>query len=330
MLSWYWPWLIVLIPLPWLLKYLWPVTNEKFSAIKVPFYKTLVTIDRDFTVARKTPLSSLTFHLIWLLLILAAMRPIWSGESISVPSEGRDLMLVVDLSDSMKVDDMLIDDNYVTRMQALKKVVGDFIQRRAGDRIGLIVFGQRSYLVTPLTFDHRAVYTQLQEALPGFAGSSTAIGDAIGLAVSSLRSRAAEGRVVIMVTDGSNTHGSDPREAMHVAAEANIRIHTVGLGSTEKDIVDFAGRARKINPSKDLDESLLQEIAKATDGRFFRAHNPSEMEAIYATIDLLEPQAEPITQPVAYSLYHWPLGGALVLVLVLFAARSVPRFSLGR
>ncbi len=207
-------------------------------------------------------------------------------------------------------------------MHSIKAVVGDFIQRRPSDRIGLILFGQRSYLITPLTFDHRTVSTQLREALPGFAGSSTAIGDAIGLAISTLRDRPAQSRVLVLLTDGANTAGSEPLEALDVAIEAGIRIHAVGVGANEKEVVDVVGERRTIDPSRDLDEASLQAIAAATGGEYFRAHNPQEMLSIYATLDELEPEPEAQIVRPQRSLYHLPLAAVLVLfLLVLFKRR---------
>jgi len=320
MLSWQWPWLILLAPLPWVLRNVLPATRDTKAAIKVPFFHAL--LKSEASISSSSYVLAIAVNLIWFLLLLAIMRPVWFGDTVSVPSEGRDLMLAVDLSDSMKTDDMLVDSNYVTRIVALKKVVGEFIQRRAGDRIGLILFGQRSYLITPLTFDHRSVRVQLDEALPGFAGSSTAIGDAIGLAISTLRDRANQSKVVILLTDGSNTSGADPQEALQVASEAGIRIHTVGIGASTKDIIDFAGRERTINPAKDLDEVTLQEIASATGGEYFRAENPRQLEAIYASIDKLEPHPEPTLTRITRSLYHWPLALAFILSLILLLPKG--------
>ncbi|MFT6639893.1 MAG: Ca-activated chloride channel family protein [Flavobacteriaceae bacterium] len=317
MLSWQWPWLVLVCPLPLLVRYWLPALKTQDTAVKVPFYDKLDQAHADQAASTRINVQSMLAIALWLCLIITVMRPVWYGEPQPVSTSGRDLMLAVDLSDSMKADDMLVDGKYITRINALKQIVGDFIQRRAGDRIGLIVFGQRSYLITPLTFDHRSVSTQLEEALPGFAGSSTSIGDAMGLAISTLRNRPSGSRVLVLLTDGTNTSGSEPLDALKIAAEADIRIYTVGLGATEKKIVDFAGRKRTINPSRDLDVTTLIKIAEVTGGQFFRAHNPAELEEIYATIDALEPIPETTTARPQYSLYHWPLALSLLLALVL-------------
>lgn len=321
MLDWQWPWIAVLLPLPWLLRKRLPPLAEGTAALRVPFYNSLIQLPAS---AIPTPRSRLVLaSLMWLLLIAAAARPLWFGEPVPVPTSGRDLMLAVDISDSMRIDDMRVGEEPAMRIDTVKQVVGDFIERRRGDRLGLILFGQRSYLQTPLTFDRDSVSIQLNEALPGFAGSSTAIGDAIGLAISTLRERPAESRVLVLLTDGSNTSGSEPDEAMAVAAEADIRIHTVGVGSMERRYTsDPAGGRIEIDPSRDLDEEALKHIASTTGGRYFRATDPDSMATIYAAIDELEPATdERLLQP-RRSLYHWPLALALLCALPLIALRE--------
>jgi Ca-activated chloride channel family protein len=181
----------------------------------------------------------------------------------------------------------------------------------------LILFGERGYLQTPLTFDRNSVRIQLDEALPGFAGNATAIGDAIGLAIKLLRDRPAESRVLVMLTDGANTAGTDPRRAADIAARAGIRIHTVGVGGTTRVERSLLGFTRQVNPSANLDEDTLTYIAETTGGQFFRAHDPVELETIYRYIDELEPAPEEVTYRPQRSLFHWPLTAALGISLLL-------------
>lgn len=328
MISWQWPWMLLLLPLPLLLRSWFAPFESVPASVRVPFYNDLTTLpDQRVATTSMSKLVIIFGAVSWLMLLTAASRPMWFGEPIAISTSGRDLLLAVDLSDSMRIDDMsMIDtsgaEQSLTRMQAIKQVAGDFIQRRRGDRVGLILFGQRSYLQTPLTFDSDSVVIQLQEALPGFAGSSTAIGDAIGLAISTLRDRTAESRVLVLLTDGENTAGSEPSDALQVAAEAGIRIHTIGIGATSMMVRDVSGNLRKINPSKDLDEAMLQTIADATGGQYFRAQNPTEMAAIYEDIESLEPmQSEKFHRP-QRSLYHWPLAVALISTLIMFVVRA--------
>lgn len=324
MLSWQWPWLILLLPLPLLVRWLVPKYRRQSVAVRVPFYNALASIQSVPRGDMKFNSNAYLCAVAWMMLVAAAARPVWFGEPVSIANSGRDLMLAVDLSDSMRIDDMLEDNEYVTRMRVIKKVAGDFIEQRRGDRVGLILFGQRAYLQTPLTFDRKSVVIQLREALPGFAGSSTAIGDAIGKAISVLRDQSSKSRVLLLLTDGSNTSGSDPREALEIALEAQVKIHTIGVGADKKKVIDIAGRKREIDPSRDLDENTLQEIATATGGRYFRARDPADLAAIYDVIDELEPlPQERVVRP-QRSLYHWPLSVALIFFLSLLVVRRTP------
>jgi len=182
----------------------------------------------------------------WCSLLAAVARPIWYGEPVDIATSGRDLMMAIDISDSMRIDDMVVNGSNVMRIDVVKSIAGEFIERRESDRIGLILFGQQAYLQTPLTFDRQSVIAELADALPGFAGSSTAIGDAMGLAVSLLRDRPAESRVLILLSDGSNTFGSDPFSAMQVATEAKIKIHAIGIGADTHTGEDVIGRKIEI------------------------------------------------------------------------------------
>jgi Ca-activated chloride channel family protein len=261
--------------------------------------------------------------LIWLLLVLAAARPQWIGEPLPLPLAGRDLMLAVDISGSMVEEDMVIGARVTDRLTAVKAVAGDFIERREGDRIGLILFGQQAYLQTPLTFDRETARTLLFEAAIGLAGRETAIGDAIGLAVKRLRDQPAEQRVLIPLTDGANTAGAiAPDKAAELAAEAGVRIYTIGIGSDRRGPFGMSlGR----NP---LDERTLKAIAEQTGGRYFRARDLRELQSIYALLDELEPveSEQEGFRPVA-ELFAWPLGLALALSALAALAKA---FSNGR
>jgi len=314
MLEWQWPWIGALLPLPWLLRYLLPPLEVRAAAIRVPFYETLVQAPEP--VGGAAPASAAFATLAWLLLLAAAARPVWFGEPVPVERSGRDLLLAVDLSDSMRIDDMHEGERSMTRIDAVKRVVGAFVERRRGDRVGLILFGQRSYLQTPLTFDLASVSTQLDEAQPGFAGSSTALGDAIGLAIATLRERPTGSRVLVLLTDGANTAGSEPEDATAVAVEAGVRIHTVGVGSLgARTVSEPAGGTREVDASRDLDEGALARIATTSGGRYFRATDPANMETIYAELDRLEPAPEARLLRPRRSLYHWPLALALLCAL---------------
>jgi len=251
--------------------------------------------------------------------VAALARPVWVGEPVALPTNGRDILLAVDISGSMGRDDMVQNGQQVDRLTTVKSVVGDFVIEREGDRLGLILFGEKAYLQTPLTFDRQSMQTLLNEAQIGFAGKDgTAIGDAIGLSVKRLQDRPENHRVVILLTDGASNAGElEPAQGADLARRAGVKIYTVGIGAEVQETWGLFGK-RVTNPSADLDEASLIAIAEQTGGKFFRARDPEELSAIYTELNRLEPieqDAETI-RPVA-SLYHWPLGLAFVLSLVL-------------
>jgi Ca-activated chloride channel family protein len=309
-------WVLALLPLPMLVRFMLPRARQQAAgALRVPFYAALMRGPTAVAKARRWPVALAA--LAWLLLVLAAARPQWVGAPIALPLEGRDLMLAVDISGSMTEEDMVIGGRVVDRLTAVKAVAGDFIERREGDRVGLILFGQQAYLQTPLTFDRDTVRTLLFESAVGLAGRETAIGDAIGLSVKRLRDAPADERVLILLTDGANTAGSiDPMKAAELAAESGVRIHTIAVGGDPRSAFGLTlGR----NP---LDERTLQAIAKTTGGRYFRARDVRELQAIYGMLDELEPvQSDQRTYRPVRELYEWPLSAALLLSAVIVLTR---------
>jgi len=307
-----WPWLLAALPLPLLVaRLLPPVRRATGPRLRLPFLAAMTLPGRPATAQRKPWVLALA-TLAWVLLVLAASRPQFVGEPISLPVQGRDLMLAVDISGSMEAEDMVLGNRLIDRLSAVKAVAGDFIERREGDRIGLILFGAQAYVQTPLSMDRTTVHTLLDEAAIGLAGKETAIGDAIGLAVKRLRKQPAEDRVLILLTDGANTTGSiDPLQAAKLAAKAGVRIHTIGIGGQQRGGF-FAA------PAAELDEPTLKAVAKATGGRYFRARDIQGLAEIYQLLDQLEPVAggEKSFRPRA-ELYAWPLAGALGLSALL-------------
>ncbi len=249
--------------------------------------------------------------------MLAAAKPERIGDELDVPVSGRNLMLAVDLSGSMDAKDFELGSRRVDRLTATKAVAGDFINRREGDRIGLILFGERAYLQVPLTLDRETVNILLLEAFIGLAGEKTAIGDAITLAVKRIYDQGGEGgeQVLILLTDGANTAGEiDPIKAAELAQQIGLRIYTIGIGAEQMVVSSITGGMRRVNPSADLDEATLTQIAELTGGRYFRAKDTAGLQDIYRLLDEFEPVAEPEAgfRPVT-SLYYWPLAGAFVL-----------------
>jgi len=315
-----WPWVLAALALPVIVVWLVPATSgSSEAALRVPFFlRVAAWSDERGVHTRRWRLGIAAFA--WILLVLAAARPQWVGDPVALRITGRDLMLAVDLSGSMKRRDMQVEKDWVTRLDVVKRVAGEFIERRDGDRIGLILFGTRAYLQAPLTFDRPTVRTLLQESVIGLAGEQTAIGDAIGLGVKRLRERPAENRVLILLTDGANTAGEvHPMDAARFAAKLGLKIYTIGVGADVAMMRRLYGSVR-VNPSADLDEPTLAAIARATGGRYFRARQTDELVEIYRTLDELEPVVSDDEQfRPTIELFYWPLGLALLLAVGLLA-----------
>lgn len=319
MLTFEWPWIMLLLPLPLIYRLWRGKLDIAVPALKSPIYSDLAAQSSDTNRGNHWHwLVLLLLTLAWIATLLAATRPLWIGDPVTLPSNGRDLLLAVDISGSMEQTDMVINGNSVDRLTTVKYVVTDFVERRQGDRLGLILFGTRPYLQTPLTFDRRTMNTLLGEAQIGFAGEKTAIGDAIGLAVKRLKQRPENHRVLILLTDGANSAGEvQPLEAAEIAASEGIKIYTIGIGA-EVMLQRGFFRSKRVNPSRDLDETTLTAIADKTGGQYFRARNPEELEAIYQQLDQLEPvDQEAETLRPTKSLFYWPLGVALICSLLL-------------
>jgi Ca-activated chloride channel family protein len=316
-LEFAWPWLFAVLPLPLLVAWLMPqASGMPGTALRVPFYAALSSVS---TGGQSPPSRGrlLLAALAWVLLVFAAARPQFVGPPVRLPVTGRDLLLAVDISGSMETEDMQLGERVTDRLTAVKAVAGEFIEQRKGDRLGLILFGDQAYMQAPLTFDRETVHTLLNESAIGLAGKSTAIGDAIGLAVKRLRERPAENRVLILLTDGANTSGSvDPLKAADLAAHEGVRIYTIGVGADEMLVRGFFGTQRVA--STELDEATLTAIAQKTGGQYFRARDIDSLQKIYALLDKLEPVSrdEETFRPV-HELYAWPLSGALLLTALL-------------
>ncbi len=313
MIDLVWPWLLVLVPLPFLVYQFAPRKKQHpQTAMRVPFLVDMSPY-QSATIAVNSKIERWLAALAWLFLIVALTRPQWLGEPLEQSISGRDLMLAVDLSASMQEQDFILNKEAVDRLTAIKSIATRFIERRVGDRIGLILFGSQAYLQTPLTFDRKTVTTLLNESAIGLAGDNTAIGDAIGLAVKRLRNESSNSRVLILLTDGANTAGEvSPLKAAELAAANHSKIYTIGIGADEMLVGGFFGY-RKVNPSADLDEKMLLNIAESTGGYYYRAKNIDELNNIYMRLDELEPveKEKQYFRP-RKELYSFPLGAALV------------------
>ena len=313
MISFVYPWVLLALPLPWLVHRLLTPATVQDAPLFFPRALTLELLPAQASTTTPGHRARLALLLtVWLGLMCAAAGPRWIGEPVSVPVSGRDLMLAVDISESMQTEDLELEGRRTDRLSVVKSVVGDFLRRRIGDRVGLIVFGSNAYLHAPLTFDRVTVGRLLNEARIGFAGPKTAIGDALAIAVKRLRERPEGSRVLILLTDGANTAGEiAPRQAAELAARSGLRVYTIGIGAEEMELPGMFGSsfgARRVNPSADLDEETLSYIASVTGGRYYRARSENELESIYTELDRLEPiEQEQQSYRPTISLAHWPL-----------------------
>ena len=330
MIELVWPWMLLALPLPALVYLLIPPAQTQATALPVPFYSRIAGHGRESS-ARKNPWTIVLLALAWIALVAASTRPQWLGEPASIPVSGRDVMLAVDISGSMKAEDMVHNGNLENRLDTVKRVATDFIQRREGDRIGLILFGTHAYVQAPLTFDRETVVTLLDEAAIGIAGEKTAIGDAVGLAVKRLKvhyediAGAEESeKVLILLTDGANTAGSvDPVEAASLAGQIGLKIYAIGVGAESTRANTVFGQTL-LSSSGELDEKSLTRMAELTGGQYFRATDPASLEDIYVLIDQFEPVVDEdrVLRPRS-ELFHWLLGLSVFLVLTLILGRII-------
>jgi Ca-activated chloride channel family protein len=317
-----WPWMLLALPLPLLVRKLTPpVVGTQDAGLRVPSFRGFSVLADRSEVEQLLNWRFWIAVIAWALLVLAAARPERIGDELDVPVSGRNLMLAVDLSGSMDAKDFELGSRRVDRLTATKAVAGDFINRREGDRIGLILFGERAYLQVPLTLDRQTVNTLLLEAFIGLAGEKTAIGDAITLAVKRIHDQGSEAgeQVLILLTDGANTAGEiDPLKAAELAQQIGLRVYTIGIGAEQMVVSSITGGMRRVNPSADLDEETLTQIASLTGGRYFRAKDTAGLQDIYRLLDEMEPVAEPEAgfRPVK-SLFYWPLAGSFMLAAFL-------------
>ncbi len=308
MLKLLWPWLLGLLPLPWLMARLLPPAPSP-AAVYLPL---ALTAQASAQAAANRPWLAWAA---WFALVLAASRPVWIGEPVQLPASGRDMVLAVDLSDSMNERDIAYRGQTVQRLAVVQAVAGEFIDRRNGDRIGLVLFGENAYLQSPLSLDRSTTRQLLDEAEVGLAGGKTAIGDALGVAIKHLLDAGRnEDRVVVLLTDGENNAGRlSPEKATELAAQSGVRVHTIGF-SGEKTV--RLGPFVQTRPSP-IDSRSLERIAAATGGRFFAAQSVAELEQIYALMDEIEPsEVETLSFRPQKSLLHWPLALALLLGLL--------------
>lgn len=299
-----WPWLLLLLPLPWLFyRQLSPALLQK-SALKVPFFQQLHSLGRqtDHSWSKRLRLPMLL--LIWLLLLLAAARPQQTQQLPPQPELGNSFMLAIDLSNSTNINDADPQQPGFSRLVLIKQLSSQIIRQRPDDRFGLIFFASKAYLQSPLTHDHQSLLHWLDNARAGMAGDRTAIGDAIGLAIKLLKPQRHKRKTIIMITDGANNSGSmPPVTAAGFAADLGLTIHTIGIGGNSS--------------SHPLDEPLLQQLAQLGGGQYLHIQHPGQLPELVQILARLEPVAEQVPRQQLAELYHIPLTAALLLSLLL-------------
>lgn len=327
------PLMFLLLPLPFLVRrFLPPVKGLHGDALRVPFLRDIADISiRSGGMWRaaaaggeKTSPAFWWLCLVWLFLTAAAARPQWLGEPVRIRNYGRDIMLVMDISTSMREPDFVLNRRRIDRLTAVKLAADDFIKRRKNDRIGLVLFGTRAYLQSPVTFDRQSVREILRSMDAGMAGNSTSIGDALGLALKSIReSGGSEERIIILLTDGENNDGSlSMAQAINLARNEKVKVYTIGVGAENAFVRSLFGM--RIAMPGGIDEEGLKRLAEETKGNYFRAGDTEGLQKIYAEIDRLEPSAnEDQFVREAKDLFYWPLSAALLLsFLTVFLRRK--------
>ena len=328
MIHFQWPWMILLLLLPllkWLLlRHSSDRSRDQQQRNTTLLHPSLLRLRSAFhgrSPSRTTGsrLYTLLHTLLWLGLVLALTRPQWLEPYTENRIEGYDLMLAVDASHSMEALDFSVEGKQVSRMQVIKGVMGRFIEGREDDRIGLIIFGSQAFVLSPLTLDRPSVLQLLNNLVPRIAGDGTAMGDALGLGVKKLRQRPSGSRVLMLIADGESTAGTiPPMEAARLAAEENIRIYAIGVGSDMKEVPIMEGGRLIIRKDLGFDEAIMREIAETTGGAYFRATDTKALENIYQRIDQLEKsRAESRTLMIPHPLYRWPLALAMLSLLIL-------------
>ena len=309
------PWLLLLIALPPAIRFFVPPYRESRQAIRVPWFQRMATLlqqqPSDGAAIAETKTATLLFMwLLWMLIVLALARPQFLEPPVSRVLPTRDLMLLVDLSGSMETTDFTNSTgDTVDRLTAVKEVLEDFLSRRAGDRVGLIVFGDAAFVQVPFTQDLDATGTLLNETATRMAGARTAFGDAIGLGSTLFERSEVEHRVMIALTDGNDTGSRvPPAQAARIAKDNDIIIHVVGVG-------DPAATGEE-----KLDEEALADVASTTGGRYFHAADRDELEEIYAELDRIDSrEIEAESYRPRTDLFHWPLAAFMLLCMFFHA-----------
>ncbi|MHC2333586.1 vWA domain-containing protein [Bradyrhizobium sp. USDA 4454] len=325
MLELAWPWMFAILPLPILVWWLLPPYRARQASVMVPFFDRLAaatgqTPQRGAVVLQRRRIQMVAAALIWALVVAALARPQWVGAPVTREVSARDLMLAVDISGSMDQRDFRSSDGpMLTRLDGVKRVITDFIARRHGDRIALVLFGTKAYVQVPFTQDLETAAALLAQTEVGMAGQQTAIGDTIGLAIKTFQTSKAQEKLLVLLTDGNDTASRIPPEhAADIARQNGVVVDTIGVGDPAA-----TGENR-------VDLGALRSVAETTGGHFFRAEDGAQLQAVYADIDRLAPaRLDTLSWRPKLPLFQWPLGAAVTLSLLLWLGLSL-QSGLGR
>lgn len=268
-------------------------------------------------------------HVALALLVIAMARPQWGTKKVNVTTEGVNIILALDLSESMAALDFKLNGSIVNRLDAVKNVVKEFILKRDGDRIGMVVFGSQAYTQIPLTRDYNTIAFILDRLQIGAAGPSTAVGDAVGISLKRLEDIESKSNIIILLTDGKSNSGElSPDTAASIAAERGVKLYTIGVGTTGKVpflVKDPVFGERYVYQNVTVDHDTLRDMAVKTGGRFFTAEDTETLESIYGSIDSLEKTGVEVKTWAEYNeLYFWCVAAGMSL-LVLTALLSSTR-----
>ena len=314
-IQWAMPWAFLLLPLPLLMRQLAPY-REAQSAVRVPFFERLLEAsqarrERGAMIPDRRRSQRILVVLMWLALVVAVAKPQWVGDPVELQKAGRDLMIAVDLSGSMETQDFTNKNgDQVDRLVAVKSVLKRLADERPGDRLGLIVFGNQAFLQSPFTEDHKTWSTLLDETRIRMAGPSTALGDAVGLAIKLFRDADTENRVLLVLTDGNDTGSMvPPIDAARVAASEQIRIYPIAVGDPSA-----VGEEA-------IDKDTLSRMADVTGGQAFEALDREQLDEVFQLLDTLEPSVfESVTFRPQVDLHWLPL---TLIVFIYVALRLI-------
>ncbi|SFB32529.1 Ca-activated chloride channel family protein [Rhizobium sp. NFR07] len=308
------PWLLLALPLPFLVWFLMPPKRETSASVRMPFFDQIakaagIEPSEGSVIAHRSWPQSIVLALSWCLIVIALARPQYVEPPLEKKEPQRDILLALDLSQSMETRDFrATDGTLVSRIDAVRQVVTGFITKRREDRIGLIAFGDAPYPLAPFTMDHALVHSMVESLLPGIAGQRTSMGDSLGLAIRMFDKTTAPDKVLILLTDGNDTASRmPPLKAADVARTKKIAIHAIGMGDPAATGEDK------------LDTATLEKIASGTGGRYFFGADQEQLQSIYETLDRITPvEQKLLTWRPRVELFHWPLAGALMLLALYY------------